>query len=377
MYSLLRTRELEYFSHDKKVLDNVCYYQVIISNHFKIKVNWGIIGLGNIAQVFSHSLLFVDNAKLLGVASRDKGRLNDFMSEYGLNEKYCFDNYNDLIECDEIDAVYIALPNNLHFEWICKCINSGKHILVEKPAVVNLNQIQIICDKIKSRNLQFHEAFMYLHHPRTLTIANLLKSGVIGEPTELETVFGIKVIEEENLLQKFKKRFTSDSRLFNKSLGGGCILDLGCYLTSFCQFVAKIKSDFNVNSVTLEKTIHDFGHKEVEIESSTELTFENGFKSRIHCSFKRDLGQRTKISGTNGEIHIESSWSCKSNKIIINNECLDTEDLKFDNPYSFQIFNISSWILQGLIEPQYPSFTLADSLDNMRILDKWRSAVSH
>ncbi len=310
------------------------------------------------------------------MASKDKTRSPDFISEYGLNEKYCFDNYNDLIECDEIDAVYIALPNNLHFEWICKCIDSGKHILVEKPAVVNSNQSEIICDKIKSRNLQFHEAFMYLHHPRTLTLANLLKSGVIGEPTEMETVFGVKIIEEENLFRKFKNRFTSESRLFNKSLGGGCILDLGCYLTSLSQVVAKIKSDYPGNSVTLENTKHDFGHKKVEIESSTELTFKNGFRSRIQCSFKRDMGQLTKISGANGEIKIESTWTCESNEIFINDKCLNTEDLKFDNPYSYQIFNISNWILHGFEKPQYPSFTLTDSLDNMRILDKWRSSVS-
>ena len=79
-------------------------------------VNWGIIGLGNIAQKFAEGFKNIDNAKLLGLTSRDDKKLQKFKEDFRIEDKYCFNNYQSMINCSDIDIVYIALPNSLHYE---------------------------------------------------------------------------------------------------------------------------------------------------------------------------------------------------------------------------------------------------------------------
>ena len=94
------------------------------------KINWGIIGLGDIAQSFSDGFLNCDNARLLAVSSNKNEKLNQFKNNFELKKEYLFNNYEDLIKCEDVDIVYIALPNNLHFQWIMKCIQENKNILI-------------------------------------------------------------------------------------------------------------------------------------------------------------------------------------------------------------------------------------------------------
>ena len=247
------------------------------------------------ADVFAQSIIQVDNSTLLGVSSKNLGRLKSFSKNYNLNDKYCFRSYEALLSCGEIEIVYIALPNSIHHKWIVKCIDAGKHILVEKPAVLNANQFEIIYEKLKYKNLLFYEGFMYWHHPRTQKVLEIIKSGKIGEPEKMESSFGVEITGNESLLEIISNRFKTEPRHFNKKLGGGCILDLGCYLTSLSLKVGSIRSDVSLDSIRLENTKKDFGSKKVETDAATTLNFHNGFQSRIHCSFQKDLGQNTRI----------------------------------------------------------------------------------
>ena len=94
------------------------------------KINWGIIGLGNIAHKFSEGFKQVENAKLLGVASKNQNNINFFKHKYNLENKFLFNDYESLINCKEIDIIYIALPNFLHHQWTINCINNNKNVLV-------------------------------------------------------------------------------------------------------------------------------------------------------------------------------------------------------------------------------------------------------
>ena len=95
------------------------------------KLNWGIIGLGNIAQRFSEGFFEVKNANLLAVASRNSSKLEIYKNQFKIEKKFIFNNYEDLLKCKDIDIVYIALPNFLHYQWILKCIEFKKKVLVE------------------------------------------------------------------------------------------------------------------------------------------------------------------------------------------------------------------------------------------------------
>ena len=92
-------------------------------------VNWGIIGLGRIANEFASGFKGLNNAKLFSISSKTKENLIEFKKKFDIDEEYCFSNYEDLIACDKIDIIYIALPHNLHFDWIMKCLENNKKVL--------------------------------------------------------------------------------------------------------------------------------------------------------------------------------------------------------------------------------------------------------
>ena len=120
-------------------------------------INWGIIGLGNVALEFAKAFKDTNNSKLIGISSNTQDKIQKFKEKFGINKEYCFSNYQDLLNSNNIDIVYIALPNSMHEEWILKSINNNKNILVEKPAFMNLSETKGIKKKLINNNIFFSE----------------------------------------------------------------------------------------------------------------------------------------------------------------------------------------------------------------------------
>ena len=337
------------------------------------KVNWGIIGLGNIALKFAEGFKDVVNAKLFAVSSKNNKKIEKFKDYFTIEDRYCFDNYEDLLECQDIDIVYIALPHSLHHEWVVKCIKKEKKILVEKPATINFSQIIDIHNKLLNKNLLFSEAFMYRHHPQIIKVIELIKENIIGELISMESFFGVDALTKKNLFGfKKEKKMSEKNRLYNKELGGGTILDLGCYPVSFSQFIASFVPDINLNNVDLINIKRENGPTGVDIDSYAELVFDKKFKSKVGASFKKDLGKETKIIGEKGEILIENTWHGENGLIEVNAEKNYKLEVKsYENIFSHEIENLSNSILEGKNELYYPAMTLEETMLNMKILEKW------
>ena len=340
------------------------------------KINWGILGLGEIAHKFSTSFLETTNAKLLAVASRNINKLKRFKEQFNIEPKYLFNSYEDLINCKEIDIVYIALPNSLHHDWVIKSIKNKKHTLVEKPVTLNFQEMQNIEKKLIDQKLFFGEAFMYRYHPQVNLVLNIIKNGEIGNLVSMKSQFGANLMSKKKFwfLTK-KKKIDPNNRIFNKELGGGCILDLGCYPSSFSLLIASLiskqdKQNFKISNITKE-----IGETNVDIDSHAKITFSESFFSEISASFKTDLGNKTKIIGNKGTIIINDTW-LGSNEIIQKskngNKIIDTKNDK--NIYSYQIQNISENILNNSYQIKYPGMSLKESLINMRIIEEWLNA---
>ena len=102
------------------------------------QVKWGIIGLGNIALKFAEGFQYTKNAKLFAISSRNKNKLLTFKNKFQIGDNYCFTNYDNLLECKDLDIIYIALPHSLHYEWVIKSIEKEKNILVKlTPIILN------------------------------------------------------------------------------------------------------------------------------------------------------------------------------------------------------------------------------------------------
>ena len=335
------------------------------------QVNWGIIGLGTIASKFADAFKSSRNAKLLAISSKNKDKIKYFKEKFNIQNNYCFSNYEDLLNSKDIDIVYIALPNSLHFEWISKCIENKKKILVEKPAVLNFEEINNIKDKIG--NIFFAEGFMYIYHPQILKVLNLIEEGRIGKLISMESNFGVDIMTKKNFLGfSIKKKINKKNRLFNKELGGGAILDLGCYPVSFSSLIGLLNSNKNYEKINVKNIKKEIGNTGVDINSSVDLYFDSGFKSTVRASFTENLGQKSIIIGSEGNIILHNTWT-PDNSII---ELKAEKDEKFHiesakNIYIYEIEALSKCIIENKNKPDFPGLNLGDTLRNTKILDEW------
>lgn len=338
------------------------------------KVNWGIIGLGAIASQFVKGFEGLSNSKLLAIASTNQDRLNKFRLDLDISNDFCFNNYQNLLENKEIDIIYIALPTSLHHEWITRCLDARKKVLVEKPATMNAIEIKEIKRKYAKENFFLQEAFMYMYHPQILKVIELIKQGEIGELISMDSNFGINILTKKNIFGfKKMKKLNTKNRIFNKKLGGGVILDIGCYPVTLSTLIASQISNINYDNVKIKNIKKDMRENEVEINASMELIFENNFKSNIRASFTKKLGNKTSIIGKKGKIIIEDTWSANPSTIIIKkNKDKIININSVQNIYAYEIDALSQCILENKIKPDFPGLTIDDIIGNMDIIDRWK-----
>ena len=336
------------------------------------KLNWGIIGLGRIADSFSNGFFDAKNANLIAAASRDNDKLQKYKDLHKLDSNYLFNDYNDLINCKDIDIIYLALPNNLHCDWALKIIENNKNILVEKPAILNVVEAKSIFRKLENKDLLFSEAFVYRYLPQTIALIEILKSRELGEVFSMESSFGINLLTKKKFyFFNKKKKINLDDRKFKKELGGGSIYDLGCYTTSFSLLINSILNK-NTNNFIISNITREIGETGVDVNSSAKLKFDNEFISNIYCSFKENLGSQTVIKGEKGDIILPDTW--KGQDIIIKYKNEKKKIIKFENKkniYTYQIEQISSNLLDGITKPKFPVMNISETISNIKIIEEW------
>ena len=169
-------------------------------------VNWGIIGLGNIAFEFAKAFERVDNAKLTALASKSREKLDKFGKNFNIKKENLLNSYSEIIENNNIDIFYIALTNNLHFDLITKLVEKKKNILVEKPAFMSFREAEIIFNNKNFENIFFSEGYMYRYHPQISKVVEIIKTGEIGKLIRMETNFGFNLIYKKNFFGFNKKK---------------------------------------------------------------------------------------------------------------------------------------------------------------------------
>ncbi len=335
------------------------------------KINWGIIGLGNIANIFADAFKFSNKGNLLAISSKNEKKLKDFKIKFKIENKYTFNNYDNLIEDKDIDIIYIAVPNSMHFEIILKCIKNNKIVLVEKPATINLKEAKIISSALKKKNLLFGEAFMYKFNPQINKTLELIKNNEIGEIIKFESNFGNDILTSFKFLGiKIPKKIDQNKRLFNKDLGGGSILDLGSYCVSLCCLISSLSSSVTKYEVLSKK--NELCSSGVDIDSFVELEINGNFIAKLNASFKKNIGRESKILGTKGELIIPDTWFGKTPYIMLKKNKLNKIEVSNDfNNYAKEIDFISDCLLNNIKVPSYPGTNINDTIINMNILDSW------
>jgi len=310
-------------------------------------INWGILGLGKMGMQFANSIEETSNAKLLSIASKS----NKIYKNYENNS------YEELIKDKNIDAIYIATLNNTHINLIKECIKENKKILCEKPISLSLKDLLEIKDRIEEKKNQFYEAIAYYSHPQTLELINLINNDEIGEIQKVESNFG------------FKTKYKSSSRLFDKSLGGGSIFDLGCYPISFFMLLTKSPEKIILQSKKLE-----FAESGVDDDAKALLNYDNKIECKIHVSFKENLNNFCLINGSKGFIKINDPWlpSINSTIEITNKKHFFIKSVNSKlSVYANQIEKVSESFMNQSQKSNL--FTIEKSLTNMKLMDNWLS----
>jgi D-xylose 1-dehydrogenase (NADP+, D-xylono-1,5-lactone-forming) len=186
-------------------------------------VGWGILSTADINRKVIPGAHASEKVNLLAVASRDQGRADAYAREWEIPRAY--GSYDELLADDEVEAVYISLPNTLHCEWSIRAVEAGKHVLCEKPMSRRAREVEEAFDAAERVGRILSEAFMYRHNPQAKRLRQLLDEGVIGELRVVRACFSYSLFDTENI------RLRTD-------VDGGSLMDVGCYCVNGSRYLA-------------------------------------------------------------------------------------------------------------------------------------------
>ena len=329
------------------------------------KLRWGILATGRIAHQCAKGIQASRSGELKAVASRSRARAESFGDEYGIESR--FGSYEELIASPVVDVVYIATPHPFHAQWAIRAAESGKHILCEKPLTINHPEAMAVVEAAREHDVFLMEAFLYRCHPQTAKLLEIIRSGVIGQVRAIETSFG------------FNTKASPEGRLLNQELGGGGILDVGCYPLSMARKVAGAALDRNFADPVNVEAAGTIG-KETRVDEYADalLTFPEEIVAHVATGVRLQRKNDLHVFGTEGAIHVpvpwmptrtEGEWSFQVSVAGEGRERL----VKGRSEGMFAIE--ADCVAANLENREAPTMTLEDSLGNMSALDQWRQAI--
>ncbi|WEK48551.1 MAG: aldo/keto reductase [Candidatus Kaistia colombiensis] len=332
-------------------------------------VRWGIIGPGGIAKAFRDGLSHSKTGKLVAIGSRNPGKA-------GLGEDFpgarIHDGYQALLDDAEVEAVYIATPHPGHAEWAIKAAEAGKHVLVEKPLGLTAYEAEAIFHAHKKAGTFAAEAFMYRVHPQTKRLYDLVASGAIGEVRAIKSSFGFAM-----------PGFDPAHRLYANDLAGGGILDVGCYPVSMTRLIAGAASGKPfLDPIQVQGSAH-LGKSGVDEWAAAILTFPNNIIAEVSCSVSLAQDNVLRILGTKGRIEVADFWFAGGKqggtgeiRIVRSDGSVELVEVAESGwLYSFEVDAAGEAIRAGKQQLASPGMSWADTLGNLRTLDKWRAGV--
>ena len=249
--------------------------------------HWGIIGLGKIAYKFAKDLQTLPNAKLWAVASTSQSRADDFAAEYDVPN--AFGRYEDLVNCPDLDVIYIATPHTGHFPCTMLCLKNKIPVLCEKPFGINAAEVAKMIQTAKENDTFLMEALWTRFLPKTIEILRLIGEDKIGKIVEIQADFG------------FKAKFDPESRLFKKELGGGALLDIGIYPLFLSLLLLGESTEIQASAL--------FGETNVDESTSMILTYKATNQVAIlHSTLRATTPTEAFIYGEKGFIKIHSRF---------------------------------------------------------------------
>ncbi|HQY88774.1 MAG TPA: Gfo/Idh/MocA family oxidoreductase [Tepidisphaeraceae bacterium] len=332
-------------------------------------LRFGILGTGNIARQFAEGVSHSARCNITAVASRKRDGAESFAKRFQIPN--AIEGYQRLLDRADVDAIYISLPNTLHFEWTIASLRAGKHVLCEKPIALNAREAREMFDEAERQRKILVEAFMYLAHPQTHALIDIVKSNELGNIKLIRSSFCYRV-----------RKFDNNIR-FNKQLAGGALMDVGCYCVSLSRLIAASEP----TEVFAVARMHESG---VDEQTTVVMKFPNSITAEFTCGMILQTDNAAYICGDEGYAIVPIPWKPPPGKgeVIIAHSIPPRQDNPNVPPtipprksivitdakplYAIEADAFAAAVLDGT-----PPFVASDfSVGNMQTLDRIRACFN-
>lgn len=308
------------------------------------RVRWGILSTARIGvRRLIPALRRSQTGTAVAIASRDGARAREMAAKFDIPRAH--GSYEALLADPDVDAVYNPLPNSLHLEWTVRAAEAGKHILCEKPLALNAAQAQAMVDACRRAGVLLQEAFMYRFHPQTEELRRRVTSGAIGSPWLVRSAFTFNVASDD------------DIRL-NAALGGGGLLDVGCYAVSIARLLLG-EPQSGWASAAFERG--------VDVRLAGMLRFSSA-AALVDCGLRAPYRQFCEVVGTDGTVTLPRPFQPEEDPavLIVRTGAQEEKvEIPGTNQYTLMLDHMGACILEGR-PPQFPP---EDAVANVRVLD--------
>ena len=322
---------------------------------------WGIIGCGAIAPKFFQSLEKTGEGRVVAAASKSMRRAKRFQKITGV--EHIYDSYEQMLEIENLDAVYIATSHNFHYENTKLCFEHDVPVLIEKAFARNEAETEELIDIAHIQNLFLMEAMWTRFNPVIVRLCELLREGAIGEVKKLQAAFCVK-------MNPLSLKMAPWNRMYSPRLAGGALLDLGVYAVSFARMVfgqppARVSSTAKMTWTGVDAT------------SEYNLDYPGGKRADLISSFRMNRPRDAVITGSSGIIRIPDFMH--PSKMVITRigrapETLRIEPERLDHGgpgFQPEIREVHRCLREGLLESAM--MPLNETLEIIRTLDACRT----
>ena len=328
----------------------------------KKTVRWGVLGCSGIGKSRTiPGLLACENAELYAIAGRNEEKLKAYAEPFAPKKLYT--DYQALLDDENVDAVYLPLPNGIHMEWVKKAAAAGKHILGEKPMALTEEQVREMFAAAKEHGVLLEEAYAYRHAQLVQKVKEIVDSGAIGRIRYLES--------------KHSTFDTNRSGIrYQKGNGGGAVYDVTCYNVSLASYLfGKDPEDMSVYCGFDKET-------GVDVSDAVMLRYEEGVTAMLYAgldAYRRGcysiLGETGRIDvdhkfNSSGVCHIRVSTGARPQGAEYVDETTTEYTIWVDDNYKKEIELFSDAVLNG------SALTVSEeeSLRTARVCDAIRRA---
>ncbi|TML07489.1 MAG: Gfo/Idh/MocA family oxidoreductase [Actinobacteria bacterium] len=291
-----------------------------------MSVKWGLLSTALINEAILAGAAESSEVDVIGVASRDEARAQDFAREHGIERAY--GSYEGLLADADVEAVYISLPNGLHDEWVLRALEAGKHVLVEKPFSRHPDEVEQAFDVAEAGSLVLSEGFMWRHHPQTVRLIELVDSGTIGPLRLVRAAFGFPLAKE---------RGPADTR-FDPALDGGALMDVGSYCVNALRLLGGEPERARGEQVV--------GPSGVDVVFTGALAFAGELVGHFDCGFVVPRRAGLELVGEEGIIFVGNPFTIAEPGIELRRADGELEQIAIEpvNHYRLELENVSAAI---------------------------------